>query len=291
VIETIGLGKRFGRDWALQDCTFDVPSGSLCALVGGNGAGKTTLLRMLAGLARPTAGSALIDGRPPADDPSFLAGIGYLSQEIPLYRKWTVDDHLRFGAHLNAGWDGGRAVQRLRSLDIPFDRRVEALSGGMRAQLALTLALAKRPHVLLLDEPVAALDPLARRGFLAMLMSSLADEELTVLLSSHLLADLERVSDHLVVLSHGRMAVCGDIDDIVATHKVLTAPTHDTAALERDHDVVQIDRTSRQVSVLARLQGPVADTSWTVDDAGLEEIVLAYLARPSAAPRPGSKAS
>src|SRR5204863_10180343 len=147
----------------VRDCTFEVPEHSLCALVGGNGAGKTTLLRMLAGLSRPTVGELEVVGRRPGDDPTFLADVGFLAQEIPLYRRWTAEDHLRFGAHLNPTWDDGRAREQLRRVGMPLDRRIEALSGGMRAQVALAVALGKRPAVLLLDEPVAALDPLAPR--------------------------------------------------------------------------------------------------------------------------------
>ena len=277
MITTSGLGKRFGSTWALADCTFAVPDRSLCALVGGNGAGKTTLLRMLAGLSRPTTGTAEVAGRTPADDPAFLAEVGFLAQEIPLYRRWTAEDHLALGAHLNHRWDDARVRDRLRQVGIPLDRRIEALSGGMRAQVALALALGKRPQVLLLDEPVAALDPLARRDFLATLTAAVADDDLTVVLSSHLLADLERVCDHLVVLAQGHVALCADIDDVVSAHKRLTAPARETTVLERDHHVVQVERTPRHVSVVARLGlGPVED-GWEVEDVGLEEIVLAYL--------------
>jgi ABC-2 type transport system ATP-binding protein len=279
VIEGQGLGKRFGGVWALSDCSITVPAGSLCALLGSNGAGKTTLLRILAGLSRATTGSASIDGVAPGDDRRFLASIGYLAQEIPLYRRWRVVDHIRLGAHLNDQWDDAGVRARLHGLDIPFERKIHALSGGMRAQVALTLALGKRPRVLLLDEPVAALDPLARREFLGILTEAVAAEEVTVLLSSHLLADLERVSDHVIVLSGGRLALSGDIDDVLASHRVLTAPARETDLLERDHEVVRVDRTSRQVSVIARLHGPIAEPGWTVEEAGLEEIVLAYLGR------------
>jgi ABC-2 type transport system ATP-binding protein len=278
-IITAGLGKRFGRTWAVRDCTFEVPAGSLCALVGGNGAGKTTLLRMLVGLSRPTVGKLDVAGRPPADNVSFLADVGFLAQETPLYRRWTAEDHLAFGAHLNPRWDDAGTRDRLGRLGIPLDRRVETLSGGMRAQVALALALGKRPRVLLLDEPVAALDPLARRDFLATLTAAVADENLTVLLSSHLLADLERVCDHLVLLSTGRLELCADIDEMAAAHKRLTAPARDTVLLERDHHVVQVERTPRQVSVIARMGiGPIED-GWHIEDVGLEEIVLAYLGR------------
>ncbi len=284
MIEGHGLGKRFGRVWALSDCSMTVPEGSLCALLGSNGAGKTTLLRILAGLSRATTGSAAIDGRPPAGDPEFLESIGYLAQEVPLYRRWTVEDHIRLGAHLNRRWDDAGVRARLHGLDIPFERRIHALSGGMRAQVALSLALGKRPRVLLLDEPVAALDPLARREFLGVLTQAVAADEVTVLLSSHLLADLERVSDHVIVLAGGRLALCGDIDEVLASHRVLTAPERSTDALERDHEVVHVDHTPRQISVIARLRGPIAEPGWMVEEAGLEEIVLAYLGRRPSAP-------
>ena len=192
-IETRGLGKRYRTNWALRDCTIDVPAGRICGLVGANGAGKTTLMRLLAGLSRPNAGEALVCGRrPDPDDVEFLREVGYLAQEVPLYRRWNADDHLALGAHMNPVWDDEIARERLRLLRIPFDRPIESLSGGMRAQVALALALGKRPRVLLLDEPVAALDPLARREFLSSLAGAVADGDLTVLLSSHLLPDLER---------------------------------------------------------------------------------------------------
>ncbi len=190
-VETEDLGKRYGSAWALQHCSIEVPVGRVSGLVGANGAGKTTLMRLLAGLSRPSAGDARVAGRQPVDDTEFLGGIGYLAQEVPLYRRWTAADHLALGAHLNPRWDETLVRDRLASLAIPMDRRIENLSGGMRAQIALALALGKRPEVLLLDEPVAALDPLARREFLSTLAGAVADGEVTVLLSSHLLPDLD----------------------------------------------------------------------------------------------------
>ncbi len=283
-----GLGKRFGRTWGLRDCTFTVPEGALCGLVGVNGAGKTTLLRMLVALSRPTSGAAEVNGRHPSDDEGFLGDIGYLAQEIPLYARWTVDDHLRMGAHLNPGWDDDGSRGRLAALGIPLERRVGTLSGGQRAQVALAVALGKRPRVLLLDEPVAALDPLARRDFLASLTEAVSDGDLTVLLSSHLVADLERVCDHIVVLSGGRAVLADDVDDVLATHRLLTGPRHDTTAIEREHTVVRSDVTTRQTDLWVRLNGPLHDPHWRVEELALEEIVLAYLG--SAGPdrsRPG----
>jgi ABC-2 type transport system ATP-binding protein len=278
-IETRGLTKRYRRATALRECTVTVPEGGVCALIGPNGAGKTTLLRMLAGLARPTGGSVSVLGGPPRQDPAFLASIGYLAQETPLYRRFTAEDHIGIGARLNPRWDGEPVRERLRGLSIPLDRAVGTLSGGQRAQVALGLTLAKKPRLLLLDEPVAALDPLARRHFLAALTEAVADADggLTVVLSSHLVADLERVCDHLVLLAASRMQLCGNIDAILAEHKVLVGPRKDTSALEKAHQVVSETRTPRQSTLLARLNGPVLDPAYQVEDVGLEEVVLAYM--------------
>ena len=284
-VETSDLGKRYGKVWALQNCSIEVPTGRVCGLVGANGAGKTTLLRMLAGLSRPTTGRALIAGREPADDPEFLREIGYLAQEVPLYRRWNAADHLALGAHMNPSWDAELTVDRLRSLGIPLDRPVESLSGGMRAQVALALALGKRPRLLLLDEPVAALDPLARHEFLASLAAAVADGGVTVLMSSHLLPDLERVCDHLVLIADARPVICGDIEHLLDTHKLLTAPTRDTTAIEREHHVITKTRTPREVSLTVELTGPVIDPAWRIDDLRLEEIVLAYLGQHAASAR------
>ncbi len=280
-IDTVDLGKRYGSVWALQHCSIEVPVGRVSGLVGANGAGKTTLMRMLAGLSRPSAGTAHVAGRAPADNRDFLREIGYLAQEVPLYRRWNAEDHLALGAHMNPAWDDGLTRDRLRNLRIPLDRPMEALSGGMRAQVALALALGKRPQVLLLDEPVAALDPLARREFLSALAGAVADGGVTVLLSSHLLPDLERVCDHLILIADSQPVICAEIDDLLASHKLLTAPARDTTAIERDHQVLTCTRTPREVSLIAKLNGPVIDPAWRVDDIDLEEIVLAYLGQRS----------
>jgi len=276
-IATIGLTKRYGKTPALTDCTITVPEGRICALIGPNGAGKTTLLRLLASLARPTAGQATVNGTTPRQDPAFLASIGFLAQEIPLYRRLTAEDHVRAGAHLNPRWDAESVRERLTALKIPLDRAVGKLSGGQRAQVALALTLAKRPRLLLLDEPVAALDPLARRNFLGLLADAVAAGGLTVMLSSHLVADLERVCDHLVMLASSRVQLCGDIEDLLAEHKVLVGPRKDTTAIERSHQVIQITRTPKQTTLLVRLNGPVLDPAFEANDTSLEELVLAYM--------------
>jgi ABC-2 type transport system ATP-binding protein len=278
-IEAHQLSKRYRRVSALTECTVTVPEGRVSALVGPNGAGKTTLLRLLAGLARPTGGTASVLGGTPRQDPAFLAEIGYLAQEIPLYPRFTATDHIRIGAHLNPRWDAALARTRLEELRIPLDQRVGTLSGGQRAQVALALTLAKRPRLLLLDEPVAALDPLARRNFLATLTSATADAagSLTVVLSSHLVTDLERVCDHIILLARSRVQLCGDIDALLAEHKVLVGPRKDTAPIERTHQVIQAVATARQSTLLIRLNGPVIDPAYQAEDVTLEELVLAYM--------------
>jgi len=285
VIETQELSKRYRRVTALSDCSVAVPESRICALIGPNGAGKTTLLRLLAGLARPTGGTVRVLGGAPRQDPAFLAEIGYLAQEIPLYRRLTAEDHIRAGAHLNPRWDALSVRTRLADLNIPLDRAVSTLSGGQRAQVALALTLAKRPRLLLLDEPVAALDPLARRHFLGTLTAALADSggELTVVLSSHLIADLERVCDHIILLAESRVQLCGDIETLLSEHKVLVGPRKDTSALERTHTVVHAVRTARQATMLIRLGGPVFDPAYEASDVDLEELVLGYMGA-SAAP-------
>ena len=277
VIETRGLSKRYRKVTALSEATVSVPEGRISALIGPNGAGKTTLLRLLAGLARPSGGELAVLGGRPRQDPAFLAGVGFLAQEIPLYRRFTATDHIVIGAHLNPRWDSASVRQRLRSLSIPLDQAVGTLSGGQRAQVALALTLAKQPRLLLLDEPVAALDPLARRHFLASLAEAVADGGLTVVLSSHLLADLERVCDHLILLATARVQLCGDIDTLLAEHQVLVGPRKDTTAIERTHEIVQAVRTARQTTLLIRRHGPVIDPAWEAADVGLEEMVLGYM--------------
>ena len=276
-IETSGLTKRYGKVTALSGCTVSVPEGRICALIGPNGAGKTTLLRLLAGLARPTDGQATVNGTTPRQDPAFLADIGFLAQDIPLYRRLSAEDHICIGAHLNPRWDAESVRERLTGLKIPLDRAVGKLSGGQRAQVALSLTLAKQPRLLLLDEPVAALDPLARRNFLGLLADAVAVGGLTVILSSHLVADLERVCDHLIMLASSRVQLCGDIEDLLAEHQILTGPRKDTTAIERSHQVIQLTRTPRQTTLLVRLNGPVADPAFEASDVSLEELVLAYM--------------
>jgi ABC-2 type transport system ATP-binding protein len=277
VIETRALTKRYRRVTALSQATISVSEGAISALIGPNGAGKTTLLRLLTGLARPAGGEVAVLGGTPRQDPAFLADVGFLAQEIPLYRRFTAADHIAIGAHLNPRWDAASARDRLKALGIPLDQAAATLSGGQRAQLALALTLAKQPRLLLLDEPVAALDPLARRHFLGTLAEAVAAGGLTVVLSSHLVADLERVCDHLILLSASRVQLCGDIDTLLAEHQVLVGPRKDTTAIEEAHTLVQAERTARQTTLLLRTRGPVIDPAFEASDVTLEELVLGYM--------------
>jgi ABC-2 type transport system ATP-binding protein len=276
-IETSGLTKQYRRVTALNNCTISVPEDRISALVGPNGAGKTTLLRLLAGLAAPTGGRAAVLGSTPGQDPAYLAEVGFLAQEVPLYRRLTAEDHIGIGAHLNPRWDGESVRARLAGLKIPLDRPAGTLSGGQRAQLALALTLAKRPRLLLLDEPLAALDPLARQSFLAALAEAAAGGGLTIVLSSHLIADTERVCDHLILLAESEVQLCDDTESLLAQHRILTGPRKDTTAIARTHSIVREDTTPRQTTLLVRLNGPVIDPAWAVDEPNLEEIVLGYM--------------
>ena len=281
-----GLGKRYGSIWALRDCTLEVPAGSVTALVGPNGAGKTTLLQLAAGMSESTSGEIETLGWSPRRTPQMvLPRIGFVAQDHPLYRGFTLAEMLRFGRRLNARWDDAFARRRLASLGLRLDQQVGKLSGGQQAQLALTLALGKHPELLLLDEPAASLDPLARREFLQALMEAVAERGVTVVLSSHILADLERVCDHLVILSRARVTLSGSTEEIVRSHRLLTGLRRDVDELAQLHSVVQASSTERQTTVLVRANGHVYDSHWQVAEVGLEQIVLAYLAlEPSPAP-------
>jgi ABC-2 type transport system ATP-binding protein len=258
----------------------EIPAGHVTGLVGPNGAGKSTLLNLAAGMLAPTTGTIEVCGGRPAGGPDQLAKIGFVAQDTPTYASLSVADHLRLGARLNPGWDDTLARTRVERLGLDPAQRAGRLSGGQRAQLALTLGIAKRPQLLLLDEPVAALDPLARREFMQDLMEAVAEHELSVVLSSHVVADLERVCDHLVVLSASRVQVAGEIDELLAGHHRLTGPRRDPATLPADQHVVTASHTDRQTTLLVRTDGAIHDPSWTVGQVGLEDLVLAYMSRP-----------
>jgi ABC-2 type transport system ATP-binding protein len=282
-LETDRLGRRYGSQWALRDCTLEIPRGTVTALVGPNGAGKTTLLRLAVGLTRPSAGLVRVLGLDPRGQAvEALPRVGFLAQDHPLYGGFSIEEMLQVGRKLNPDWDDGAARTRIASLDLPTRKKVRRLSGGQRAQVALTLALAKRPELLLLDEPVAALDPLARREFLQSVLEAVAERDLTVVLSSHILADLERVCDHLVILAAGRTQLAGSIGEIVASHRLLTGPRAEAADVARMHEVVRESHAERQTTLLVRANGHVYDSEWAVHEIDLEEIVLAYLGQDAA---------
>jgi ABC-2 type transport system ATP-binding protein len=277
VLRAEGLGKSYGRLWALSDCTLDVPAGRVVGLVGPNGAGKTTLLNLAVGMLTPTSGTIEVLGGRPGASPAQLAKVGFVAQSTPTYAGLSVEEHLRLGARLNPGWDDTLARGRIRRLGLDFSHRAGKLSGGQRAQLALTLGVAKRPELLILDEPVASLDPLARREFLQDLMEAVAEHELSVVLSSHLVSDLERVCDHLIVLVASRVQLAGDIDTLLATHHRLTGPRRDPARLPADQHVISASHTDRQSTLLVRTDAPIHDPAWTVGQLSLEDLVLAYM--------------
>jgi ABC-2 type transport system ATP-binding protein len=282
-----GAGKRYGRTWALRDCTLAIPSGRVVALVGPNGAGKSTLLNMAVGLTNPTAGSVRVLDVAPGSQPA-LDAVAFVAQDTPLYANLSVRDTLRLVAGLNRGVDEASARNRLSQLDIPLRQKVGKLSGGQHAQVALAVALARHPELLILDEPVARLDPLARHDFMATLMAAVADDGLSVLLSSHVVAELEKVCDYLVVLSRGQVQVAGDVDDLLAGHRMLSGPSSDLDAVARRHDVVHAQTADRQARLLIRMTRPVpAPPGWRVDETNLEELVLSYLRAPQASALPG----
>jgi ABC-2 type transport system ATP-binding protein len=288
VIETSGLGRRYQQKWALRDCTLAVPEGHVVGLVGPNGAGKTTLLRLAAGMLAPTCGTITVIGKRPAAGPAELAQTGFVAQDTPVYARMTVAEHLRLGGWLNPGWDDALARQRIGQLGLDPKQRAGSLSGGQRAQLALTLALAKRPGLLILDEPVASLDPLARREFLQILMEAVAEQGLSVVLSSHLVADLERVCDYLIVLVASRVRIAGEVSALLDSHHRLSGPLRERRSLPASEKVVTESHTDRQSNLLIRTDAPILDPSWTVMPVSLEDLVLAYMS-PAASEPPASQ--
>jgi ABC-2 type transport system ATP-binding protein len=285
VIEAVGLGKRYRRRWALQDCTVGIPGGRVVGLVGANGAGKTTLMHLVVGLLRPTTGSVTVFGDATASSPAQLARVGFLAQDAPLYGTFSVDDHLRLGRALNPDWDDLAARGRIDELGFDLAQRAGQLSGGQRAQLALTVAVSKRPDLLLLDEPVAGLDPLARREFLQRLMETVDEHRLSVVLSSHLISDIEKVCDYLIVLAASRVRLTGDVKELLASHRILTAPRGDRLGLPADVEVIETDHTANETTLIVRSTSPITDPSWSVGDLTLEDLVLAYLSQAARAAR------
>ena len=285
VLESRGLGKRYRKRWALTDCTLTIPAGHVVGLVGPNGAGKTTLLNLATGLLAPTSGTIEVLGGQPASSPAQLARVGFVAQDTPTYAGLSVADHLRLGARMNPGWDADLANDRIDRLDLDPGQRAGKLSGGQRAQLALTLAIAKKPELLILDEPIASLDPLARREFLQGLMEFTAGHKVSVVMSSHLVADLERVCDYLVVLVASRVRVAGQVEELLASHHQLTGARCDPADLPSDWQVITASHTDRQSTLLVRADTPIDDPAWVVEEVGLEDLVLAYMSQAADAKR------
>jgi ABC-2 type transport system ATP-binding protein len=289
IIETSGLGKRYGRTWALRECTLAIPAGHVTALVGPNGAGKSTLLNLAAGLVRPTAGTVTVLGGRPAGSPAALDGIAFVAQDTPLYKNLSAADMLHLTRNLSRRFDQGYAEARLAELGIARNRKAGKLSGGQQAQLALTLALARRPRLLVLDEPMAMLDPLARHDFMASAMVAVATDGVSVVLSSHVLTELERVADYLILLSRGGIQVAGEVDDLLAYHRMLTGPAAEAARYAERLCVVHARSSQAQAHLLVRTSGPAdpVPPGWEAHPVGLEELALAYLREPGAAALPG----
>jgi ABC-2 type transport system ATP-binding protein len=289
VIESRDLGKRYGRTWALQDCTLEVPAGHLAALVGPNGAGKSTLMNLAVGLAEPTSGSVRVLGGMTAGSPKALDGIAFVAQDVPIYKSLSGADMLHLTRNLNRHFDEHYAQERLAELAIPLDKKAGKLSGGQQAQLALTLALARRPQLLILDEPLAMLDPLARQDFMATVMTAMADG-LSVLLSSHALAELERVADYLIVLAPGRLQLAGEVDDLLESHRVLRGPSSGTDVVARRFDVIEARGAEAQTHVVVRAKQASAQvpTGWEVRPVTLQELVMAYLRATAESPSESS---
>ena len=281
------LGKQYGHVWGLRDCSFEVPAGSVVGLVGPNGAGKTTLLALTVGLLAPTEGQVAVFGEPSrAQTEETLARVSYLAQDHPLYRNFTVGDMLRFGRSMNPRWDHAVALGRMEKLGIPLARKIKGLSGGQQAQVALTLALAKRTPLLALDEPVASLDPVARLEFMQDVMAEVADKGLTVIIASHVIAELERLCDWLLVLTGGRLQLAGPLDGLLAGHVVLTVPRQTPDADLPGTVLTRSDSDRHSTVLIAADQAQLAaawQPGWLSEPAAFEPLVLAYLRRPPVA--------
>ena len=285
ILEAHALGMRYGRREALADCTLNIPPGHVVGLVGPNGAGKSTLLKLACGFLTPTAGTISVLGNTPGSGTGQLARVGFLAQDAPVYPNLSIADHLRLGARLNPRWDKGFAERRIAQLDLDPAQKAGKLSGGQRAQLALTVAAGKMPELLILDEPVASLDPLARRGFLNHLMESVAENGTGVILSSHLVSDLERVCDYLIVLVSSRVRLAGEVDQVIAAHHRIVCTRREPDALPAGLQVVSAEHTDRQSTFVVRTDAPLPAGDWAADPLSMEDLVLTYME--IAAPGPG----
>jgi len=275
------LGKRYGKRWALQGCSLSVPAGHVVAIVGPNGAGKTTLLHCLIGLVEASTGGAFVLDGLSAGSPDALDRVAFVAQDAPLYKYLSVAQMIEVTRNLNRNFDTTLARRRLDDLGIRLDQGVGKLSGGQQAQLALALALARHPELLVLDEPLARLDPLARYEFMGVLMAATAEEGLSVVFSSHVVSELERVADYLIVINSGRVQIASEIDELMNRHAFLTGPVEDLDRLSGTVDIVQTYRADRQARVLVRTRGATSiGENWESSSVSLEELVLAYLRDP-----------
>jgi len=270
-----GLGKRFRREWSLRELTLEIPEGAVVGLAGPNNAGKSTLLALATGLLAPTEGTISVLGRDPLRDPGVLADVGYVAQNAPLYRSFSVAETIEYARRTNARWDSGPAVDLLTR--IPERTKVGALSEGERSRLALALVLGKRPQLVLLDEPFASLDPLAGRELLQLLMDGVAETGATVVVASHVVADIERVCDHIVLLTGGGVRLEGNVEALLESHRLLTGPRRPLGAIRGVREIVRERYSGRQLTLLTVVDGPVVDPSWTVEPVSLEELLLAYM--------------
>lgn len=291
VLEAQGLGKRYGRTWALHECNLRVPEGHVVGLVGPNGAGKSTLLHLAVGLAVPTEGTITVGDDLVPGSEAALDAIGFVAQDSPLYPGLSVDDTLRLVRSLSRGFDEANARGRLDHLGIPLDRKVGRLSGGQHSQVALAVALARRPKLLLLDEPLARLDPLARHEFLGVLMSAVEEDGLSIFFSTHVVSEMDRICDYLVVLAQGRVQVAGDVETLLDGHVVLSGPAASAATVMAQLSVVRADDTGRVATLLVRGPAPAGlPEGWRVESTNLEELILTYLREPDAEVLPGPSA-
>jgi ABC-2 type transport system ATP-binding protein len=282
-LQACGLGKRFRREWGLRDCTLTIPEGAIVGLAGPNAAGKSTLLALAIGLLTPTEGSITVLDRDPRSDASVLSEVGFVAQGAPLYRGFTVGESLEYARRTNPRWDVEIVAELLTNLDSAT--KVGSLTSGDRARLALALALGKRPRLLLLDEPFSGLDPLAGREFLQLLMDGVAEMPATVVIASHVIADIERVCDHIVLLTEGGVRLEGNVDELLDSHRILMGPRRPLGTIRGVTEIVRERHSGRQLTLLVRSDGPIVDPSWTVDRVGLEELLLAYMA-PERLPTP-----
>jgi ABC-2 type transport system ATP-binding protein len=282
VLEAHGFGKRYRRrTWALRNVDLTVPEGSITALVGPNGSGKSTLIRGWIGFERATEGRLVTGGvDPQRDRKGAVERVGYVPQSPSLYRDLTIADHIALAGTLRDGFDGRMAAGYVERLSIPLRAKAGELSGGEQAQVGLALALATRARILLLDEPLASLDPLARREFLHLMVEAVRAAGATALLSSHVITDIEQACDRLIVLGKGHTLLDLTISEALAHHRIVEAPAADAARLAGPDAVIgsfpapageplSLVRVAVVAPVGAELLGRAAT---------LEEVVIGHLA-------------